>query len=198
MHHADKKYFFLVYQSIMITYISMLRGINVGGNRIIKMDALRQCCATLGFQDVKTYIQSGNIIFKSKVVDSQELSDSLKNVIKSNFGFDVPVITMKMQELEAIVANNPFSKDNNKEETKLHVTFLSEKPDVKVFELLQNGDYQNDALALFENAVYLYCPVAYHSSKLSNIFFEKKLKLTATTRNWKTTKELVNISKASL
>lgn len=178
----------------MQTYISILRGINVSGHRMIKMDALKKMCADLKFENVQTYIQSGNIIFKSKMTDTEKISKTIKTNIKEEFGFDVPVLTLTKDELETVINSNPFSNDKSKDPAFFHITFLSDRPTKQNIEQLKQVDLKNDSYEIIGKAIYLYCPDSYSNSKLTNSLFESKLKLTATTRNWKTTNELYKIT----
>lgn len=178
----------------MTTYISILRGINVGGQRIIKMNALQQMFTDLNFQNTQTYIQSGNVIFQSETMKCQDLEKEISKKILERFGFEVPVIVKTLEELQTIVANNPFSKDSSKDQSCLHVTFLSESPKESDFEKIKQGDYQSDEFKLEAKTVFLCCRNGYGKTKLTNGFFESKLKVVATTRNWKTTQELLNIA----
>jgi uncharacterized protein (DUF1697 family) len=179
----------------MQSYISILRGINVSGHRMIKMDALKEMCINLDFLKPRTYIQSGNIIFQSKLSDTKKISALIKQAIEKNFGFDVPVITLVSDELETIINSNPLLKDNSKEASFFHVTFLSDIPAKQNIELLKQVDLKNDKYEIIDKAIYLYCPDGYSNSKLTNGFIENKLKVTATTRNWKTTNELLKMVK---
>ncbi len=178
----------------MITYISILRGINVGGHRMIKMDALKKMCADINFTNVQTYIQSGNIVFQSKMTDTQKISKTIQTNIEKLFGFEVPVITLSKIELETVHNANPFTNDKAKDPTFFHVTFLSDKPSKQNADQLKQADFKNDAYAIIDKAIYLYCPDSYSNSKLTNSFIENKLKVTATTRNWKTINELLRIA----
>lgn len=175
----------------MTTFISILRGINLGSRNSIKMDALKLLLAEMGFQSVQTYIQSGNCVYQSVETDSNTLNELIKNGIQTQFGFDIPVITLTLEELQEIISKNPFL---DKDEKSLHVTFLSEVPKVDVVDRLNQLSYLPDEFAVNENAVYLHCPDGYGNTKLSNKFLETKLKVTATTRNWKTTNELLSIA----
>jgi len=161
---------------------------------MIKMDALKKLCNEMGFVNVQTYIQSGNIIFQNKKADTGNLSNILKAAIEKTFGFDVPVITLTKEELQKIIDNNPFVKDKTKQDSFFHITFLSDKPQKENFEIIKSGDYKNDKIELIEKSIYLYCHDGYSNSKLTNSFLENKLKVTATTRNWKTANELLNIA----
>ena len=178
----------------MTTYISILRGINVSGQKIIKMDALRKMYENLGFQSVKTYIQSGNVIFKSKDSKIDGVVQTISRQIKKDFGFDVPVIVLTIDKLKKIIKNSPFSKDLRKDPSFLHVTFLSSKPKSFEREVIETKRSNKEEISFSDDAVYLYCPDGYGISKLSNSFLETKLKVGATTRNWKTTNELLKIA----
>lgn len=150
--------------------------------------------ADLGFTNIQTYIQSGNAIYQHKKIDTKKLDDIIKNKIEEEFGFDVPVITLTFDELKKIWNSNPFLNDKTKETSFFHVTFLADKPQSDNINKLKDSNYSPDEFQLIDKAVYLYCPKGYGITKLSNIFFESKLKVTATTRNWKTTHELINIA----
>jgi uncharacterized protein (DUF1697 family) len=172
----------------------MLRGINVSGHRLIKMDALKELFVALGCTDIQTYIQSGNIVYRSNINDVNLLSNTIKNAIANQFGFDVPVITLTANELRDISEQNPFLADKQKEEAFLHVTFLSEKPDPALIASLDPQIFAPDVFKIVAKSIYLYCPNGYGNTKLSNTFFENKLKTTATTRNWKTINTLISMA----
>ena len=178
----------------MTTYISILRGINVSGHRMIKMDALKKMCVDLSFKNIQTYIQSGNIVFQSKTIDSEKISMTIMTNIKNLFDFDVPVITLTQLELETIINSNPFLKEKSKDHAFFHITFLSKQPELVNIEFLNQVDLKNDHYEIINKSIYLFCPDSYSKSKLTNTFLESKLKLTATTINWKTINELQNIA----
>lgn len=175
----------------MTTFISILRGINLGSRNSIKMDTLKLLLAESGLQSVQTYIQSGNCVYQSVETDSNKLNELIKNGIQTQFGFDIPVITLTLEELQEIISKNPFL---DKDEKSLHVTFLSDIPKVDLVDKLNQWSYLPDEFSIIENAVYLHCPNGYGNTKLSNKFLETKLKVTATTRNWKTTNELLSMA----
>jgi uncharacterized protein (DUF1697 family) len=177
----------------MATYISILRGINVTGRRV-KMDVLKQMYIDLKFDKVTSYIQSGNVIFESKKTSVALLELKIGTAITTTFKFDSPVIVKEIDSLQKIIKANPFLKDKTKDVSFLHVTFLSASPDAALFDKLLMIDYKDDAIALVEDAIYLYCPNGYSNSKLTNSFLENKLKVSATTRNWNTTLELLKMA----
>ncbi len=179
----------------MHTFISILRGINVSGQRKILMADLKALYENLKFKDVITYIQSGNVIFKtSEKSSNQSLSLLIEKAILKQYKFDVPVIVRSIEEIENTIAINPFLKEKNINIEKLHVTFLAETPTQINLDSLKNINYPPDKFIVIDKEVFLYCPDNYGETKLSNKFFETKLKVAATTRNWKTINKLVEIS----
>ena len=114
----------------MAIYIALLRGMNVGSRKKIEMPELIAAFESLGFEDVKTYIQSGNVVFDSTEKDKNELSSMIQEKIKWAFNYPVSVVLRTANELQGIIATNPFLKDSKIDTNKLHVTFLSDKPTV--------------------------------------------------------------------
>jgi uncharacterized protein (DUF1697 family) len=179
----------------MHTYISLLRGINVSGQRLIKMEALRALFSALEFNHVTTYLQSGNVVFTTGEQNSKVLEQLIARKIHSDFGFEVPVIVMKAEAFATIVEANPLAKDTQKDSSFLHVTFLSEPPVKFDKELLFEKKQTEEEIEFTADAIYLYCPGGYGRTKLTNTFLEAKLNVSATTRNWKTSTALLELSK---
>ena len=179
----------------MINYIALLRGINVGGHRKVPMAELRQLMSDLGFDHVKTYIQSGNIIFNADTEDTVQLAEKIQKAILRHFGFEVPVICLEAARLQHAVKSNPFATASTPIEN-LHLTFLSETPEESQVTALEAMDYAPDQFDHQNTWIYLNIPGKYHKTKLSNALFEKKLKVSATTRNWKTVLKLSELLQA--
>ena len=177
----------------MHTYISMLRGINVSGQKKIKMADLRALYESLGFLSVQTYIQSGNVVFDSKETDEKRVARSVANAIKYEYGFEVPVVIRNCSDLQKIVKDNPLLRAGDKDISKLHVTFLSDRPAASATKKLDAPAVGGEELSVVGREVYLYCPNGYGKSKLTNNFFEKTLSVAATTRNWKTVNTLLEM-----
>ena len=174
----------------MPTYISLIRGINVGGHKIVKMDELRKVIDKIGFENVQTYVQSGNIVFTTSRQSPSGLSKKIEDVIKKKFGHDAAVITKTAEEIAAAIHDNPFLKNKAIDVEKLHVTFLSGIPEpssVKRLETIPSGD---DQFRWRENILYLYLPNGAGNSKLASAPFEKLLGVRVTTRNWRTVNSL--------
>ena len=179
----------------MTKYISILRGINVGGKRKILMADLRELYQFLGFENVITYIQSGNVIFESKKKNANTIfTKKIKDAIFEKYGFDVPVIIRSVEEIKNIIEFNPYLKKESVQIENLCVTFLSEVPAEENLEKINTYDFSPDEFQIIENNVFLFIGGSYHKSKLTNNFFEKKLKVSATTRNWKTVSKLLGLS----
>jgi uncharacterized protein (DUF1697 family) len=178
----------------MQTYISILRGINLGGHNSIKMYELKNLLSKRGLKNIETYIQSGNVIYQHKSISNAKLDTFIQDEILQQFKFEVPVITLTIDELKAIAKSNPFSKDKKKDTLFFHITFLSDEPQKENLDKIICLSYPPDEFIIIGKTVYLYCPNGYGNTKLSNKFLENKLKLSATTRNWKTTKELISIA----
>ncbi len=180
---------------VMKNYISMLRGINVSGRNKIKMEELKRLYESLDFINVKTYIQSGNVIFKSPVSDISELVSQIETNIKQTYGFSVTVIIRTASEFQHVINNNPFCGTRQEDTTKLHVTFLSDTPTISSLNTIANLKDELDEWFIAGKEIFLFCPNGYGRTKLTNIFFEKKLNLSATTRNWNTVNKLYAIVK---
>ena len=177
----------------MQTYIALLRGINVSGKKIIKMEALRQMCMDCGFKEVQTYIQSGNIVFRSSEKNSQALEKILKQSIQKNVGFEVPVMVLEHSYLKECFQNNPFARDTNKNPDFFHVQIMAAQPDAELMQKIDKNIFLPDTFEIIGRCIYLYLPGGYGNTKLNTNFFENKLKLSGTTRNWKTMSVLVEM-----
>ncbi len=178
-------------------YICMLRGINVSGTKKIKMDALKEMFTESGFRNVQTYIQSGNVIFDFENTNIEALQKKISDAILEKFGFDVPAILLKTNELKNSIENNPFEKDETKDSVHCYVTFLSDIPEKEKIDKIDAAKYVPDEFVIKDKVVYLFCPKNYGQSKLSNTFFENKLKVSATTRNLRTIRELINLAEGN-
>lgn len=178
----------------METYISILRGINVSGQKRIKMEDLKRLYAGLGFINIQTYIQSGNVIFQSDKAETHDLELKISSRINQEYSFEVPVIVMETDVLKNIIINNPFTSYPGKDESFMHITFLSSEPEPDKISKLNEIKYPGEEFVLIGNAVYLYCPNGYGNTKLNNGFFENKLKVVATTRNIRTSGELLKMA----
>lgn len=169
-----------------MNYIILLRGINVSGKNKLPMAELRELLNNLRFQNVQTYIQSGNIVLESDSSKTQ-VGKEIKQAIKNKYDYDVPVLVKTIDEWQKAIANNPFK---NVEEKQLYFTFLSDIPKEKTITI----DAKQDEFKIIEDVIYVNAVGGYGKTKLNNNFFEQKLKVTATTRNFKTTMKLIELA----
>ncbi len=175
----------------MNRYIALLRGINVSGQKLIKMPDLKILAEETGFGDVSTYIQSGNLLFSFDDVPAADLETMLENAILQRFNFVVTVIVLQPQDLEQAIRQNPFHDHNL---SRLYLTFLKDFPEPEKVEALREVDHQPEAWELRGRNLYFYSPKGYGRAKMNNNFFENKLKVQATTRNWKTVNKLFELA----
>lgn len=177
----------------MTTYIALLRGINVSGQKKILMADLKKMFIDLGYQEVVTYIQSGNVIFQTKKTAEEKLEKNIKSAIEKTFGFDVPVFVLTRDELKKLSDNNPY-KDRPVASNFIFLTILSSAPEDENIEMVQAMEFPGEEFSITKRVVYLCLPNGAGRSKLTNNFFEKKLKVRATSRNMRSVLKLLNLS----
>jgi uncharacterized protein (DUF1697 family) len=176
------------------THVALLRGINLGSSNRVSMPDLRSLLEGLGAKAVATYLQSGNVVFKSSD-SSAKLTRAIEKRIHRDLGLSVTVVLRTPRQLVKVRAGNPFAKAV-KDPTKLHVTFLAEKPDRARVRGLDPKRSAPDEFRLVGQEVFLCCPHGYGRSKLTNAYFEKQLDVAATTRTWKTVTKLAELASA--
>jgi len=176
------------------TYVALLRGINIGAHKRIKMEALQRSLRELGFEDVKTYIQSGNVVLKALTAHTTRIANKIEKKLLNDFGFAVSVIVRTPAELHQVIQNNLFLKEAGMDSSKLHVTFLSGTPEKIVLKSLERIAAGPDRVRWNDKEIYLHCPNGYGETKLSNSALEKALSVQATTRNWKTVTKLYEMT----
>jgi len=174
-------------------YITFLRGINVSGQKLIKMEELRKVFEDMGFKNVRSYIQSGNVIFESAKANPESLRNKIEKLLCKIYGYEVTAVIRTIPEIEKVVKGYPFSKVKGKKECKIYVSFLTGKPDknaVKELTTLNNNDEIFHAIG---NNVYCLNRKGYVDSLLGKNILEKKLKVKATVRNWNTVNKILKI-----
>ena len=179
----------------MAIYIALLRGINVSGHRLINMNDLKQMFDGLGLGPVQTYIQSGNVLFRSEDA-AERLSRRIKQGIEAVFGFDLPVLVRTAAEMAQIVSDCPFRVAELPEGESLYVTLLADTPAQEGLDRLSAFPCGLDEFRLRGRDVYIRYRQSAHKSKLTNNLFEQKLRVPATTRNWQTITRLAEMAKA--
>lgn len=169
------------------THVCFLRGINVGGKNRLKMANLKLAFEQYGLENVKTYIQSGNVLFHTR--EKADLGQKIVGLIKSEFKMEVGVLILGRAKLLEIIRKNPFDGDPKH----WHATILGKAPRKSDIAQLASIDSGDDEYCVIKNVVYLRCPNGSAKTKLTNNLFEKKLGTTATTRNWRTMNKVLEL-----
>jgi uncharacterized protein (DUF1697 family) len=174
----------------MPVYVSMLRGINVGGHKKIKMDQLRTSFEKLGFEQVQTYIQSGNVMFKGPKASSAALGKKIEAKILEDFGHSVSVIIRTAEEMKQVVTGNPLLKEKGIDPEKLHVMFLSQAPTATAVKQVSALTAPLERIRCLGQELYLYLPNGVGESFVMKKPVDRLLAVTTTMRNWRTVKTL--------
>ncbi len=174
----------------MAIYIAMLRGINIGPHKRIKMERLRESFEELGFDQVKTYIQSGNVVFKVAKTTPTELCPKIEERLLKDFGFSVSVILRTREQVGKVIRGNPLLKEKGVDPAKLHVAFLSDAPKAVSLVKLETLTLAPDRACCLGKELYLYFPNGVSGSSLWKHPLDRVLMVTATMRNWNTVNQL--------
>jgi len=177
----------------MSTRIALLRSVNVLGKNMIKMPELALAFEKAGYWNVRTYIQSGNVIFESGDESGELLASKIRELITKKFSLTIQVVVITPEELAKILALNPFVKKPGIDLSKQHVTFLDRDADPEKAEMLLAYNYPPDEIIIGSRVVYVHCPDGYGRTKFHNNFIEKKLAANATSRNWNTCLKLLEM-----
>ena len=175
----------------MYTYVALLRGINVSGQKKIAMVKLRELLLDIGLSNVQTYIQSGNVIFKSSEENNKKLELAIQQAVKEYFGFEVPILVIKTKYLQQIFDDCPFPEE---QKVNSYFTLLYNVPDKQLVDIVCEMSYPNEAFVVTNACIYFHSSMGYGKVKCNNNFFEKKLKITSSTRNYKTMAKLLSLS----
>lgn len=173
-------------------HLALLRGINVGGKNKLPMADLRGILESLGCEDVRTYIQSGNVVFRASSKARKGLEGRLSESIASTLGLTIPVLIRSAEEVEEAVARNPFQGPKF-EPKHLHFGFLADRPTAAARKSLDPNRSPGDRFEVLDRCLYLHCPNGLARTKLTNAYFDRALGTVSTVRNWKTTQKLLEM-----
>lgn len=171
-------------------HVALLRGINVGGKNKLPMARLASIFAQVGCKDVRTYIQSGNVVYRATRPLSRRVAGLVSSAIADELGLTVPVLTRSARELRDVIAANPFPGG----EDALHVVFLSSAPDAKAAASLDPQRSPPDRFVVSGREVYLHCPDGLGKTRLTGAYLEARLGVTTTARNWRTVLALAELA----
>lgn len=177
----------------MTTHLALLRGINVSGHNMIKMEALKLMLEQLGFSNVRTYVQSGNVFIDSEEESASKIGFMIKQEIFKTFGHDVPAVVISKADLESCFSNNPFLKEKEADTKKLYVAFVSVALKKENINDLKVSQFKPDEVAIDENKIFIKYAVGAGKTRFDQKYIEKKLNLTATIRNWNTVTNLLTM-----
>ena len=177
----------------MKTHLALLRGINVSGHNMIKMEALKTTLEAIGFQNVQTYVQSGNVFIDTEEENAAKVGFQIKQEIFKVFGHEVPVVVIGAADLEACLKNNPFLKEKELDTKKLYVAFISMELQSDRINDLRISQFKPDEASIDASRIYIKYAVGAGKTRFDQKYIEKKLNVTATIRNWNTVTQLLNM-----
>jgi uncharacterized protein (DUF1697 family) len=180
----------------MKTFIALLRGINVSGQKKIRMADLKAHLEELGWEGILTYIQSGNIIFQCHEDHPEKAAEKITLKLKEKYGFDVPALVLEPPDLLYLIQNHPYVKDPDARIERLAVTFLFDNPRAELIHKLEEMRQPNENFHLDGKFIFLHYPDGFGRAVISNNVFEKTLQVEATTRNWRTVNKLSEMAKS--
>lgn len=170
----------------------------MAGHNSIKMTELALLYENMGFKNVVTHIQSGNVVFKTeKALTESAMALKIEVEIRRRFNYDIPVMIRTSFELRQIISSNPFLNEQNFDPSKMAVLFLHDKPADSQIQKVSDVSYPPDKFAIIEREIFIYCPNGFGKTKLYTNFFEKKMEVTGTARNWKTITTILHIAERS-
>lgn len=181
----------------MTIFLSLFRGINVGGHNAVKMAELKSLHESLDLRNVQTYIQSGNVVFHADESDSTQLKQRIEGNFEATFGFHAEVLIRTLDELNGIIERNPFQGHENKETKWIAVIFLASAPDEAAQADLLQSYHGPEEIFILGKEMYVYYPEGMGRSKLTGSLIERKLKTPGTARNWNTVLQLQKMMQIS-
>jgi uncharacterized protein (DUF1697 family) len=177
----------------MKIHLALLRGINVSGHNRIKMEALKNALEAIGFVNVVTYIQSGNVFFSTPEESPSKVGFLIKQEIYRTFGHDVPLVVIGKEDLETCLTANPFLKDKDVDTKKLYVAFISKELSSSAINELKISQFKPDEAVINGNKIFIKYDIGAGKTRLDQKYIEKKLNVVATIRNWNTVNKLLEI-----
>lgn len=177
----------------MTTHLALLRGINVSGHNMIKMDLLKTTLEKAGFANVETYVQSGNVFVDTEEESAAKVGFIIKQEIFKAFGYDVPTIVIGIADLQNCFKNNPYLKEKDADVKKLYVAFVSKELRSENINDLKISQFKPDVAAIDQNRIFIKYAVGAGKTRLDQKYIEKKLNLTATIRNWNSVTNLLKM-----
>lgn len=177
----------------MYTHLALLRGINVSGHNMIKMDVLKSLLENMGYQNVRTYIQSGNVFVDSEEEHGPSVGFAIKQELFKQLGLDVPIVVVSKNDIEHCFSNNPYLKEKVVDEKKLYVAFISKELQSSAINELKISQFKPDEASVDKNCIFIKYAIGAGKTRLDQKYIEKKLNVIATIRNWNTVSKLLEM-----
>lgn len=177
----------------MTTHLALLRGVNVSGHNMIKMEALKTTLEAIGFQNVQTYIQSGNVFVDTEEENASKVGFVIKQEIFKVFGHEVPIVVVNKEDLAVCFINNPYFKEKDVDTKKLYVAFVSTTLKSENINDLKVSQFKPDEASIDGNKIYIKYAVGAGKTRFDQKYIEKKLNVIATIRNWNSVTQLLKI-----
>jgi uncharacterized protein (DUF1697 family) len=177
----------------MPRYVALLRSVNVAGHGRLAMDELRHSFATLGYSDISTYIQTGNVLFGAPSKSQKKLVADIETQLEHDFGTSPAVLVRSIDELATVATTSPYPT-KGADPARHHVTFLAERPSRQRLAAFDPPASGRDELTIIEREVYVHTPDGYHATKLTGTYLERHLGVMSTTRNWNTVTKLLALA----
>jgi uncharacterized protein (DUF1697 family) len=180
----------------MTAAVSLLRGVNVGGHHKIKMEELRELYESLGLRHAQTYVQSGNVVFRTDARDFTRLSKRIADAIEQRFAFRPGVVLRTAADLRGVIAANPFASRRDLDPSRLLVQFLESEPPADVRERVLRIESEPEELRMAGRELYIYYPNGMARPKVAWAFIERILQTPCTGRNWNTVRKLLEMAES--
>lgn len=177
----------------MQTYVALLRGINISGKKVVPMNELKRLFIDSGFSDVVTYINSGNVIFRAAMRSPVQIRSVIEKNLEERFGFDVKVIVVGLKELTGYLSACPYDQDRLSQGEVIYLSLLSAVPQRERTKGTARYPDEVDEFKVGGKVVYLVAKHGYSKTRYNNAYFEKELKVDATTRNINTLRKIAEI-----
>jgi uncharacterized protein (DUF1697 family) len=175
------------------TWVSLLRAVNLGARNKVPMPALRAALAAAGFEDVRTYLASGNVVTRSRHRSPDRVAADVRRVVAELTDLDVPVMVRSPSDLEAVLAANPWPEAAKERPKLVSVFFLSGRPDAERVAALHDQDFADEACRVIGRELYVDYVTSVHASRLTPAFFARRLGVDGTARNWRTVEALAQM-----
>ncbi len=176
-----------------VRFVALLRGVNVGRHKRMRMAELRDALVAAGLDEVSTYLQSGNVLFSAETDDRSTLESSIEAAVGERFGFDVAVLVRSAEQMQEVVVSNPYAPQAASDPTRVHAMFLAASPSAEAWSRVDPASVAPDEFSVNDDVVYMHLPNGMGGAQLPDAIVQAELGVAATTRNWRTVTRLLEM-----